>query len=78
MGRPVGKKTSVPKYKIEYLDAQKDNPQWITYECTTYAHASEVLKKNHDVDFTRNILCNLCIQRRNKKHQYANVKVSRV
>jgi hypothetical protein len=78
MGRPIGKKTSINKYEVKYLDTTEVNPQWHRYECTTYGDICKKLEENHHVKFSRNIICNIALNRRDKKNHYPNIKITKI
>ena len=78
MGRPVGKRTSKDIYTVKFLTTNDENPEWHTYNCSSYEHICQVLEEKHNVKYTRNVVCNICLQRRDKKNHYPNIKVSRI
>ena len=78
MGRPLGKKTSAPKYNVSLIDCHLNNPIWIDYKCSSYGDIIKILKDNHNITLTRDVIQNITLNRNNQKSQYAFFKITKI
>ena len=62
MGRPLGKKTSKSCYKVCYLDVDCNHPVWETHNCCSYNDIQNVLQRNYNVSYTRDIIQNITLK----------------
>ena len=78
MGRPIGRKTSKPNYRVKYLDTTDNNPEWYIYECATYRDITKIIKEKHSQTFSRDVLQNIMLQRYIKTGKYNYIQVEQI
>lgn len=77
-GRRKGDIRKKPQYVLRYLNPDDDVPAWATYECASYADIAKVLKDNYNLNFSRDKLQNIYLNRNNKQKFYQNIKITKI
>ncbi len=57
-GRVQGCKTSKCKYNVSVIDYNSEEPKWNVYQCCSYEDILKILKENHNIIISRDIVQN--------------------
>ena len=55
----------------------EDIPKWYEYDCNTYNEICSILSDKHNANFTRNVIQNIALKRRNKDSYQHNIKITK-
>lgn len=73
-GRKDGNINKKLKYRIHAIDVTIPNPQWESFDCTTYQSACETLQNKYHISTSRNVLQNILLNRL-KIVNHQNIKI---
>lgn len=73
----MGKHTK-SKYSLSILDFKSEEPKWVSYSCCSYDDIIKLLKENHSITMTRDVVQNIALDRYNKRGQYKYIKINKL
>lgn len=73
LGRPKGSSNKRKKYHLRFLDIN-ENPTWYDYDCSTYQEVCDILKNNHNITISVDVIQNITLGR--KKNTMSNLKIN--